>query len=169
MRGAAAAVATFIALGLCCIGGCATVFAGGPDAVPIRTNPPGAYVYLNGQVVGQTPLVVNLDRGASSADIRVYYPGFQPVQIQRYKSFNWWTIGDFPILAMIFPIVIDIATGNWQRYDDDAIQLGLTPGQAPPPYGIQPQLPSQESPQAPPPATRPQQLPPPPPVPPPTR
>jgi hypothetical protein len=70
---------------------------------------------------------------------------------------------------MIFPIVIDIATGNWQRYDDDAILLGLTPGQAAPPYGIQPQLPPQQGPQEPPPATRPQQLPPPPPVPPPAR
>jgi hypothetical protein len=163
------ATAVAVAIALCALPGCATVFAGGPDAVPITTNPPGAYVYLNGQVVGQTPLVVKLDRGASSADIRIYYPGFQPVQIQRYKSFNWWTIGDFPILAMIFPIVIDIATGNWQRYDDDAILLGLTPGQAAPPYGIQPQLPPQQGPQEPPPATRPQQLPPPPPVPPPAR
>lgn len=168
MRAAALAVATMM--------GCATIFAGGPDNVPITTNPPGAYVYLNGQVVGQTPLVVKLDRGSSSADIRIYYPGFQPVQIQRYKSFNWWTIGDFPILAMIFPVVIDVVTGNWQRYDDDAILLGLTPGQAAPPYGIQPQLPPPQGPQAPPPppgtappATAPQQLPPQPPVPPPAR
>jgi hypothetical protein len=124
-----------------CLGGagCATLIAGGPDEIPIRTNPPGAYVYVDGQVVGQTPLVVTLDRKRSLGDIRIYYPGFVPVVLTRYKHFNLWTIGNFFI--GLLPIVIDIATGDWQAFDDDAIELGLMPGQAPPPYGVQPQLP----------------------------
>jgi hypothetical protein len=127
--------------------GCATIVAGGPDTVPISTNPPGAYVYVNGQVVGQTPMVVELDRNRSMADIRIYYPGFVPIQISRYKSLNGWVFGNF--FLMIWPVVIDIATGNWQRFDDEPIAIGLTPGQAPPPYGVQPQMPMQ--PQQPPP------------------
>ena len=129
-----------VALATLCLAGCATVFAGGPDNVPIATNPPGAYVYVNGQLIGQTPVVAHLDRHYDSADIRIYYPGFQPVQINRYKSFNYWTIGDFPILALIFPVVVDFVTGNWQEFDEDPVLLGLTPGNGPAPYGLQPTM-----------------------------
>jgi hypothetical protein len=121
--------------------GCATIVAGGPDSIPISTNPPGAYIYVNGQVVGQTPMVVELDRHRSMADIRIYYPGFVPIQISRYKSLNGWVFGNF--FLAIWPVIIDFATGNWQRFNDDPIAIGLTPGQAPPPYGAQPQLPLQ--------------------------
>lgn len=138
------------------VSGCATIVAGGPDTIPINTNPPGAYVYLNGQVVGQTPMVLELDRSRSMADIRIYYPGFQPVQVTRYKSLNGWVFGN--LLLAIWPVIIDLATGNWQRFDEDPILLGLTPGQAPPPYGVQPQVPQPMPPQAPVPA--PQQPPP---------
>jgi hypothetical protein len=75
------------------------------------------------------------------ADIRVYYPGFQPVQITRYKGLNGWVFGNF--FLAIWPVIIDLATGNWQRFDEDPIAIGLTPGQAPPPYGVQPQMPPQ--------------------------
>ena len=121
--------------------GCATIVAGGPDTIPVNTNPPGAYVYVNGQVVGQTPMVIELDRNRSMADIRIYYPGFVPIQISRYKSLNGWVFGN--IFLTIWPVIIDIATGNWQRFDDEPIAIGLQPGQAPPPYGVQPQTPMQ--------------------------
>lgn len=142
--------AAAIALAGVVLTGCATIVAGGPDTVPISTNPPGAYVYVNGQVVGQTPMVVELDRDRSMADIRIYYPGFVPVQISRYKSLNGWVFGNF--FLTIWPVIIDIATGNWQRFDDDPIAIGLTPGQAPPPYGMQPQpmQPQQQVPMQPP-------------------
>ena len=135
MTRAAVVAALCVVLG----SGCATIVAGGPDEVPVRTNPPGAYAYLDGQVVGQTPLVLTLDRNRSLGDIRIYYPGFQPVLLNRYKSVNLWVIGNF-FLGMI-PIVVDLITGDWQRFDDGEISLSLVPGEAPPPYGIQPQLP----------------------------
>ncbi len=129
------------------LSGCATIVAGGPDSIPINTNPPGAYVYVNGEVVGQTPMVLDLDRGRSRADIRIDYPGFQPVQFTRYKSLNGWIVGNF--FLGLWPVLIDIATGNWQHFDEDPIAIGLTPGQAPPPYGMQPQLPAQQGPMQP--------------------
>jgi hypothetical protein len=132
------------------LSGCATIVAGGPDTIPINTNPPGAYVYLNGQVVGQTPMMLELDRDHGMADIRIYYPGFQPVQITRYKSLNGWVFGNF--FLAIWPVIIDLATGNWQRFDEEPIILGLTPGQAAPPYGMQPQMPMQPQPPMQPPA-----------------
>jgi hypothetical protein len=122
------------------LGGCATIFAGGPDTIPINTNPAGAYVYVNGQVVGQTPMTLVLDRDRGNADIRIYYPGFEPVQMFRYKSLNGW----FLVNLLVWPgFIVDLIASNWQRFDDMPILIGLTPGQAPPPYGMQPQLPQQ--------------------------
>jgi hypothetical protein len=73
------------------------------------------------------------------ADIRIYYPGFMPVQVTRYKSLNPWVFGNF--FLAIFPVIVDLATGDWQRFDDEPIGVGLMPGQAAPPYGTPPQLP----------------------------
>ena len=136
MKSAALAGALALASAL---SGCATVIAGGPDTIPIQTNPPGAYVYLNGTVVGQTPMMLDVPRGSSMADIRIYYPGFMPVQYTRYKSLNPWIFGNF--FLAIFPVIVDFATDNWQRYSDEPIAIGLTPGQAQAPYGMPPQTP----------------------------
>ena len=72
---------------MCCLAtGCATIVAGGPDQVPVRTNPSGAYVYLDGQVVGRTPLVLTLDRSRTLGDIR-------PSQLADPKLFDFLGLG----------------------------------------------------------------------------
>ena len=133
--------------------GCATLFAAGPDTIPVQTNPPGAWVYVNGMVVGQTPTTISLDR-SRPGQIQIYLPGFQPVMMIRSKTLNGWFI--VSILFFLIPIVVDLATGNWQRYDDGPILIGLTPaGAAPPPAwfngqqqpgGMQPMQPMQPGP-----------------------
>jgi hypothetical protein len=133
------AARTVVFLVLLASTGCATLFAGGPDEIPVRTNPPGAYVYVDGRIVGRTPVLISLDRNHSIGDIRIYYPGFMPVQVLRSKSFNLWTLGNF-FLAII-PVVVDLATGDYMAFDDDEIAIALQPGQGPPPYGVPPQMP----------------------------
>jgi hypothetical protein len=139
---------TRLAAAVLALAGCATIIAGGPDHVPVNTNPPGAYVYINGQVVGQTPTVVSLDRHDSSAQIQIYLPGFQPVVLVRDKSLNAWTL--LNLLVGILPVVVDLVTGDIQAYDDEPIALGLTPA-AP---GTAPGVPAAPYPPAPPPPTR---------------
>ncbi len=121
---------------------CATLMAPGPDRVPVNTNPPGAFVYLNGVVVGQTPTIVTLDRDRP-AQIQIYLPGFQPLVMERSKRFNGWFVGSILLFYAIFPLIIDFATGNYQHYDDEPIAIGLTPMAGPPPaYYQQPPQPS---------------------------
>jgi hypothetical protein len=132
-RIATAAVVTALVTGA---GGCATVIAGGPDHVPIDTNPRGAYVYLNGQVVGQTPTIVTLDRRAP-AQIQIYLPGFEPIVMLRDKSLNLWTLGN--LLIGVLPIIVDLVTANFEAFDSTPILLGLQPL---PPGAPQPQPPS---------------------------
>ncbi len=140
--------------------------APGPDRVPVNTNPPGAFVYLNGVVVGQTPTIVSLDRD-HPAQIQIYLPGFQPLVMERSKSFNGWFIGSILLIAAVFPLIVDFATGNYEYYDDEPIAIGLTPMAGPPPpyYQQQPQYqqppPYPPAQQAPPPLPPAQQAPPP--------
>ncbi len=112
--------------------GCATLF-GGSSTVPVVTNPPGAFVYLNGQPVGQTPTAINLEPD-QPANIQIYLPGFQPVQMWRQKSFSGW----FWVNIFVWPgFFVDLATGKYQKYDDTGIAMGLTPAQGPPPEWYQ--------------------------------
>ncbi len=126
-----------IALVLAMSSGCATLFAAGPDRFPVNTNPPGAYVYVNGQMVGQTPTVVSLNR-EHSAQIQIYLPGFQPVVMIREKGLNGWFFANILWVYAVVPVIIDLVTGNWQCFDDDPIAIGLVPnGGAPAPNWYQ--------------------------------
>src|SRR4051812_2213747 len=96
------------------LSGCATLFASKTTQLPVATNPPGAIVYINGAPVGQTPTIVELE-GKRPANIQIYMPGFQPVQIWRAKSFTGW----FWVNILFWPgFIVDLATGSYERYDD---------------------------------------------------
>lgn len=165
----AAALVLVLAASSIGLGGCATLFASGPDRVPVATNPPGAYVYLNGVFVGQSPTVVSMDRDRPG-QIQIYLPGFRPLVMQREKTFNLWFVANVFWAVMIVPIIVDMVTGNYQEYSDDAIAVGLTPDSGPPPTWYAPTGPPYPAPY--PPAANPQQpgpyQPQPPPVAPPT-
>lgn len=114
------------ALACLALAGCATLFASGPDYVPVATNPPGAWVYVNGTAVGQTPMTVPLERGRP-AQIQIALEGFQPLVFERASSINGWFFANLLWFYTIVPWVIDLVDGNWQRYDDTPIMVGLTP------------------------------------------
>ena len=150
---------------LVALSGCATLFSAGPDRIPITTNPQGATVFVDNIPVGQTPILVALDREHSSGVIRIELAGFAPVMMMRSKSINGWFWVNL-CTSGIIGIVVDLATGNVQGFDDDPIAIGLTPiydpqGGAPPGYpppqgpGGYPVAPGGYPPAAPPPAAPP--------------
>jgi len=105
--------------------GCATLFSAGPDQVPINTNPQGATVFVDNVPVGTTPLLVALDRTRNSGILRIELPGYAPVMIMRSRSINGWFWVN--LCVGIVGIVVDLATGNYQGFDDTPIAIGLTP------------------------------------------
>jgi len=128
------------------LSGCATLFASGPDYVPVSTNPPGAWVYYNGVPVGQTPTTVRLERGRP-AQIQIALQGFQPVVLERYSSINGWFFANIFWVYAIVPWIIDLVDGDWQRFDDTPIAIGLMPmGGGPMPPYQQPMQPYQQPP-----------------------
>ncbi len=127
-------------IGLVCAAGasgCATIMAGGPDHVQIATNPPGAQVFVDEQFVGTTPGIVTLDRGHSQGRIRIQAPGYQPVLLMRDKTINGWFWANLCFGGEI-GFIIDLVTGDWQRFDDSPVMINMIPmgGAMPPPgYG----------------------------------
>ena len=120
--------------------GCATIFAGGPDHVPVATNPPGATVFVDNIPVGQTPLMVTLNRQRNNGVIRIELPGFAPVTVVREKGVNGWFWVNVLCLSLLGGL-IDAITGNVYNFDDTPITIGLTPGEGPGPYGPAPGYP----------------------------
>jgi hypothetical protein len=118
---------------------CATIMAGGPDRVPVNTNPPGAAVIVDGVQVGVTPTTVTLDRGRSMGNIRLEMPGYAPVTLQRSKEINGWFWANL-CLGGVIGIVVDLATGNVKRFDTTPVGVSLVPGgdmpPGPPPPGM---------------------------------
>lgn len=127
--------ASFLAVLIVCgvlLGGCATIMAGGPDHVPVATNPPGATVFVDNMPVGTTPMVVTLNREHSNGVIRIEMAGFAPVTVVRAKNINGWFWVNF-CFGGVIGIIVDLITGDIKAFDDTPITLGLTPGYGPPP------------------------------------
>src|SRR5512147_1151061 len=103
--------------------GCATIMAGGPDRIPVSTNPPGATVFVDNIPAGQTPLMITLDRQHSSGVIRIELAGFAPVTLVRTTSINGWFWANLCIGGLI-GIVVDVVTGDIKAFDDAPIAIG---------------------------------------------
>lgn len=117
-------VGVVFAFGTLSATGCGTLFAPGPDTIPVESSPSGAKVYLDGQHVGQTPMMVTVDRSANTGNIRVEKPGYAPSAVQRSKRFN--TIAILNCAGLIW-WVVDLATGNHQMFDTTPVLVNLTP------------------------------------------
>lgn len=104
--------------------GCATLVDPGPDRVSVNSNPSGAQVYVNGDRVGTTPTTVSLDR-EESGRIRIEKSGYEPVMVERTKSFNNWVIGS--ICLGVWPIVIDMVTDNHEKFETTPVNVTLPP------------------------------------------
>jgi len=129
--------------------GCATVMAGGPDHVQVASNPPGATVTLNGMPVGRTPMMVTLDRHLNGL-IGIEAPGYAPVVVGRNKDINGWLWVNICVTGAL-GMLVDWATGDYNKFDETPIFVNLVPGGGPPPPGYGPPPPNYPAPQGPPP------------------
>ncbi len=140
-----------LCVSLAALTGCATIMAGGPDVIPVATNPPNANVFVDGAFVGRTPLTISLDRhGPPGKAIQISLDGYQPISIIRGKRINNWVWAN--LFWGLFPAIIDVVTGDYQTFGDEPIAVGMTPaGPGGPPTTGPPQLMGPPPPEGPPP------------------
>lgn len=104
--------------------GCATLFAPGKYPLAVSSDPHGADVYVNGFKMGTTPVELNL-KADKSYTIEYRKEGYDTVvRVVNTKVGAGWIVLD--VLGGLIPVVIDAATGAWNKLDQDAINAVLT-------------------------------------------
>ncbi len=122
-----------IALGLALFvaPGCATVFSGSTDAVNFSSEPTGANVYVNGQMLGKTPFEVVL-KSDQSHNVEFRKSGFENKTVVLTNSVGaGWVVLD--IVFGLIPVVVDAASGAWYGLDQDHVAAALEPVENAPP------------------------------------
>ncbi|MCJ7484092.1 MAG: PEGA domain-containing protein [Thermodesulfovibrionales bacterium] len=103
--------------------GCATLFKGTSENVNMQASPVQADVYINGQLMGKTPLQLKL---ASKKEYAIEFRA-EGYQTRIYNISNkvgaGWIILD--VLGGLIPVIIDAATGAWYKLDQDNINAQL--------------------------------------------
>jgi TolB-like protein len=103
-------------------GGCAAMFASGPDRIPVESDPPGARVYLDGAYQGVTPVTVEVPR-ASEAEFSVKKEGYAGATVDRDKVLNGWFLAS--ILVWPIGLPVDLLTHNQGRYRETPVRVAL--------------------------------------------
>lgn len=128
--------------------GCATLFHGSSDKINFSSDPSGAQVFVNGQLMGTAPLELKLE-SKHSYNIEFRKEGYQNKTVVVTASVGGgWIILD--VLFGLVPIIVDAATGDWYSLDQEHINAALERQQGQ--QAIEPRpnvLPGQNAPQAP--------------------
>ncbi len=103
--------------------GCATLFHGSTDKIDFSSDPSGAKVYVNGQLMGNTPLQLNL-MSKHSYTIEFRKDGYQNRTVMVNTSVGGgWIVLD--ILGGLVPVIVDAATGDWYSLDQEHVNAAL--------------------------------------------
>ena len=107
------------------LSGCALIFKGDSAKVTFNSNPQGATVLLEGNNIGLTPTEAVLKTNKSYT-ITFQLAGRQDrTYILNNRVGALWIVLD--VLAGVFPIIIDAATGAWYEFDNTNVNVTLTP------------------------------------------
>lgn len=117
--------------------GCATLFAPGPDMVPVYSNPSGAVVFLDKIEVGRTPCLVAVPR-SSEGVFTLERVGYETATVDRDKVCNGLTalniLGGVYLGPAFF--LIDVISGSIGKYSTQPIHVELRPVKPPPPTAL---------------------------------
>lgn len=119
----AAIVLSFIAAIILTFNSCATLFKGSTEAISYSSDPAGAKVYVNGQLMGTTPFQLQM-KSSQIYTIEFRKEGFQSKTVVLNNSVGAeWVILD--VLGGLVPVIIDAATGDWYSLDQPAVSAAL--------------------------------------------
>ncbi|MCL6099387.1 MAG: PEGA domain-containing protein [Bacteroidetes bacterium] len=102
---------------------CATLFHGSTDGVNFSSDPSGAKVYVNGDLLGTTPFALNL-KSNKTYTLEFKKDGYETKSVLLNSSVGGgWIVLD--VLGGLLPIIIDAATGDWYSLDQDHVNAIL--------------------------------------------
>ena len=103
--------------------GCATILNDTSPPVSIGSQPSGADVYVDGNLVGRTPAVIELSTKSHHTVVFRKEGYADRTYLLQTHTGALWVVLD--VLTGLIPIIIDIATGDWQELNEDNINVVL--------------------------------------------
>jgi len=118
---------TLVLLSFFALISCGTIFKGGPESVPINSEPPGAEVWLDGKLRGQTPTTLSVPH-SSKGRIMVKLDGYQQYDHKLATNFNATTLVNI-LWGWLMPVgfLIDAVSGSFSTWDESGIHVKLVP------------------------------------------
>ena len=118
------AVSVLVVLGVFwSLSGCATILAGKQANVSFSADPEGAQVYVNGSLMGKTPVQLKLENNKDYV-IEFREAGYQTKTVFLNKGIGaGWIILD--VLFGLVPVIVDAATGDWNFLTTDNVKVAL--------------------------------------------
>ena len=119
------------------------------SSTPIRSNPPGAKVFIDGSYVGTTPYEMSDTKiVGSSTSVRLEYPGYQPVAATIKRSEEFDVVACIGGVFLLVPFLWIMGYKPDHTYEMGQGGYGPPPPAYPPAQGYPP--PQQGYPQQPP-------------------
>lgn len=114
---------TAVALACLLVFSCATIFKGNSSKVDANSSPQGAQVYVNGNLMGETPVRLKLE-SKYSYSLEFRKEGFKAktINIQNHVGAGWIILD---VLGGLVPVIIDAATGSWYDLDQKNVNAIL--------------------------------------------
>ncbi len=102
---------------------CATLFKGTREEVNFNSDPQKAEVYIDGKLLGETPVALKLE-SKKSYTIEFKKKGYasKTTIITNHVGAGWIILD---VLGGLVPAIVDAATGAWYSFDQKNVNMVL--------------------------------------------
>ncbi len=114
--------------------GCATMIKGSGEDVTFSTDPPGADVYVDGNLLGRTPMKARMSHDPHTVEFRK--EGYKAITMAATTSFSGHSLW-----LLAYSLIVDAVTGSITTLDQDSFSAqlpldnGMEGGSPPPTQG----------------------------------
>lgn len=105
--------------------GCASMMQGSTESAGISSNPDGATVFVNGEIKGETPVILDLKR-KSDYRIELKKEGYQDASASITHNVSGWVWGNV-LFGGLIGLAVDACAGGMYKLSTDTIHLDLIP------------------------------------------
>ena len=99
---------------------CATLFKGTTEEVNFGSNPTGAEVWVDGKLMGTTPINFRLITKKVYLIEFKYQDQTKSVYLNNHVGAGWIVLD---VLGGLVPVIIDAVTGAWYSFDQSNVNV----------------------------------------------
>ena len=112
---------------LCFTSGCATLIDGSTQKVTFKSSPDGVKISANGKILGETPIVLDLERQAENV-LEFYKEGYAKQSVQIENRMNGLVFVNLIwCFSCLLSTTTDYSSGAAYQYDPDKYYVVLVP------------------------------------------